>query len=49
MKRKAPDVALAIDDILYIPDNTGRRIGLAALEKALLFGSTAGATALVWR
>jgi polysaccharide export outer membrane protein len=49
MKRKSPDIALTIDDILYIPDNNGRRIGLAALEKALLFGSTAGATALVWR
>ena len=49
MKRKSPDIPLAVDDILYVPDNKGRRIGLAALEKALLFGSTAGATALVWR
>lgn len=49
MKRKSPDIPLTVDDILYIPDNSGKRIGLAALEKALLFGSTAGATALVWR
>ena len=49
MKRKSPDIPLVVDDILYVPDNKGRRIGLAALEKALLFGSTAGATALVWR
>ena len=39
MERKAPDVALLANDILYIPDNRGRRVGLAALEKALLFGS----------
>lgn len=49
LKRKAPDVVLRADDILYVPDNSGRRIGLAVLEKAILFGSTAGATALVWR
>lgn len=49
LKRKSPDVALHADDVLYIPDNSGRRLGLAALEKIILFGSTAGATALVWR
>ncbi|MGH9657954.1 MAG: polysaccharide biosynthesis/export family protein, partial [Bryobacteraceae bacterium] len=49
LKRKSPDLALRADDVLYIPDNSGRRVGLAALEKAILFGSTAGATALVWR
>jgi len=49
MDRKAPDVALMANDILYIPDNTGRRAALTVLEKALTFGSTAGATALVYR
>lgn len=49
LDRKAPDPLLAASDILYVPDNHGRRLGLAALEKILLFGSTAGATALVWR
>lgn len=48
MDRKSPDVPLLANDILYIPDNKGRRLGLAALEKILLFGSTAGATALVY-
>jgi len=48
MKRQAPDVALAANDILYIPDNRGKRIGMAALEKILLFGGTAGATALIY-
>jgi len=48
MKRQAPDVTLTANDILYIPDNRGKRIGLAALEKILLFGGTAGATALIY-
>jgi len=48
MKRQAPDVPLTANDILYFPDNRGRRIGMAALEKILLFGGTAGATALIY-
>ena len=48
MKRKAPDVLLLANDILYIHDNSKKRIGMAALEKILLFGSTAGATALIY-
>ena len=48
MERKQPDAPLMANDILYIPDNSGKRAGLAALEKILLFGSTAGATALVY-
>ena len=48
MKRQAPDVVLTANDILYIPDNRGKRFSMAALEKLLLFGSTAGATALIY-
>ncbi len=48
LKRKAPDVAVLPDDILHIPDNKNRRLGMAAIEKLLLFGSTAGATALIY-
>jgi len=48
MDRKAADAALLPNDVLYIPDNRGRRIGMAALEKILAFGSTAGATALIY-
>jgi polysaccharide export outer membrane protein len=48
MQRKAPDVALLANDILYIPDNAGRRLKMSVLEKVLLFGGTAGATALVY-
>jgi polysaccharide biosynthesis/export protein len=49
LDRRAPDTALTASDILYVPDNRGRRLGLAALERILMFGTTAGATALVWR
>jgi polysaccharide biosynthesis/export protein len=48
MNRKALDAALLPNDVLYIPDNRARRIGMAALEKILAFGSTAGATALIY-
>jgi hypothetical protein len=48
MDRKAPDATLLANDVLYIPDNHGKRIGIAALEKLLLFGSTVGGTALIY-
>ena len=47
MKRKANDVTLTANDILYIPDNSGRRIALATLERVLAFGGAAG-TALIY-
>lgn len=49
LKRQAPDVPLQANDILYIPDNTGRRVAFSALEKMVLFGSTVGGTALIYR
>jgi polysaccharide export outer membrane protein len=48
MARKAPDATLLANDVLYIPDNHGKRLGIAALEKILLFGSTVGGTALIY-
>jgi polysaccharide export outer membrane protein len=48
MSRKAPDITLTADDILYVPDNKSRRLSLGVLEKILTFGSTAGATALIY-
>jgi len=47
MKRQAPDVTLTANDILYIPDNHGKRLGIAALEKVLMFGAAAG-TAMIY-
>jgi polysaccharide export outer membrane protein len=46
MKRKSPDVPLEANDILYIPDNSGRRAALSILEKVVMFGSGAGAAAI---
>ena len=43
MKRKSPDVPLGADDILYIPDNSGRRATISALEKMMLLGGSVGA------
>ena len=48
LKRESADVPILPDDILYVPDNKGRRLGMAALERVLMFGSTAGATALIY-
>jgi polysaccharide export outer membrane protein len=46
MKRKSPDVPLEANDILYIPDNTGKRATMTALEKFLMTGSALGAAAV---
>ena len=48
MRRQSPDITLTANDILYVPENRGKRIGMAALEKIVAFGSTAGATALIY-
>ena len=47
MQRKTADVALEANDVLYVPDNHGMKLGVAALEKVLLFGSGA-TTALIY-
>ncbi len=48
LERKTGDVALYAGDIFYVPDNKGQRMTVGALEKLLQFGSTAGATALIY-
>ncbi|MFZ0393033.1 MAG: polysaccharide biosynthesis/export family protein [Terracidiphilus sp.] len=47
MKRKSPDVELLSDDILYIPDATGRRIAAKTLETSLGLSLTAASLALL--
>jgi polysaccharide export outer membrane protein len=39
MDRKAADVALMPNDILYITDNKGRRLSMTALERISVFGA----------
>ncbi len=48
LKRKAPDVQLQANDILYIPDNTGRRLTAQTLEKLAGFGSSTASGMLIW-
>ncbi|MEP7363708.1 MAG: polysaccharide biosynthesis/export family protein [Acidobacteriota bacterium] len=48
MQRKSPDIPLLANDILYIPDNRGKRIGVTALERAIGFGSATASGVLVW-
>ncbi len=47
--RKSPDVPLAADDILYVPDAKGRRLSLTALEKIAGFGAATTSGLLIWR
>jgi polysaccharide export outer membrane protein len=49
LNRKAPDVPLQPEDVFYIPDNTGRRITVNALERIAGFGSSTASGVLVWR
>ena len=49
LTRKAPDVALQARDILYIPDNSGRRIAVGAIERLAGFGASTASGVLVFR
>ncbi len=47
MKRKSPDFPLMANDILYIPDRSGKRAALTSLEKALSIGLGLGTAAIL--
>ncbi|HSB16150.1 MAG TPA: polysaccharide biosynthesis/export family protein [Bryobacteraceae bacterium] len=49
MERKAPDIPLDANDILYIPDNSGRRVAVHTLEKIAGFGTATASGILIWR
>lgn len=48
LDRKSPDVRLQVDDILYVPDDAGRRTALVTLEKIIGFGTATAAGMLTW-
>jgi polysaccharide export outer membrane protein len=48
MQRKASDVPLQVDDVLYIPDNKTRRATMTALDRIALFGASTGSGLLIW-
>src|SRR5262249_60875500 len=48
LERKSPDVPLLANDVLYIPDNRGRRITMSAVDRILGFGSTTASGLLIY-
>lgn len=46
MKRKAPDVTLVANDILYVPDRSGRRATVSVIEKVLLVSGAIGSAGI---
>jgi hypothetical protein len=49
MDRKAPDVALQPNDILYIPDSKGRKMTAETLDRLAGFGTSTASGLLIWR
>jgi len=48
MERKAADVPLEADDVLYIPDNRVRRNVSKALDRLTSFGASTASGVLIW-
>jgi polysaccharide export outer membrane protein len=48
IKRSSPDVALLPNDVLYIPDATGKRVTLTTLEKLAEIGGSTLSGMAVW-
>jgi len=48
LHRKAPDVALQANDILYIPDKPKTRLTAGALDRMAGFGASVGTGLIVW-
>jgi polysaccharide export outer membrane protein len=48
LDRKAPDVALQVNDLLYIPDNKGKRLTATVIDKLSGFGSSTASGLIVW-
>jgi len=49
LERKAPDVTLLANDVLYIPDSSGRRATVAAIDRIVGFGAATASGLLIWR
>jgi polysaccharide export outer membrane protein len=49
LKRKAPDTALKADDILYVPDNNGKRMTSKVLNEIAGFGATTATGLVIYR
>ncbi len=49
VKRKAPDIELLPNDILYIQDNSGKRVTAQTLERITSFGSATASGLIIWK
>ncbi len=49
LDRKAPDVTLAVNDVLYIPDNRTKRATMKFIDRAITFGAGTVSGMLIWR
>ena len=48
MKRKAPDVLLQANDILYIPDNKGQRLTAQTIDRLAGLGTATATDYIIW-
>jgi len=48
MQRKAADVVLQVDDLLYIPDNKTKRNTMTAIDRITMFGASTASGLLIW-
>ena len=48
LHRKAPDVQLQANDILYVPDNSALRANMSVLEHMAGFGSSVASGLIIW-
>ena len=49
LKRTSPDVSLEVGDVLYIPDNKGKRLTATVLDRIAGFGSATASGLVIWR
>ncbi len=49
LDRKLPDPELVAGDILYIPDNKGRRRAMNVIDRVTSFGASTASGVLIWR
>jgi polysaccharide biosynthesis/export protein len=48
MRRKAPDMSLMANDILYVPENAKAHLGATVLDRIGGFGSNVGSSLVIW-
>ena len=47
LERKSPDVPLFGSDVLYVPDNKGKRVGVGVLDRIAQFGTNSATRVIV--